>query len=46
MKLLGTVYRRLCLDFDDMRNLVERWRAGGRGPAALAPGLRDHGVQT
>ena len=29
VKLLGAIYRRPCLDFDDLRNPVERWRAGG-----------------
>ena len=29
VKLLGAIYRRPCLDFDDLRNPVERWHAGG-----------------
>ena len=29
VKLVGALYRRPCLDFDDLRNPVERWRAGG-----------------
>ena len=29
VKLLGAIYRRPCLDFDDLRNPVELWRAGG-----------------
>ena len=28
VKLLGALYRRPCLDFEDPRNPVERWRAG------------------
>ena len=30
VKLLGAIYRRPCLDFDDLRNPVQLWRAGGR----------------
>ena len=29
VKLLGAIYRRPCLDFDDLRNPVQLWRAGG-----------------
>ena len=29
VKLLGALYRRPCLDFEDLRNPVEQWRAGG-----------------
>ena len=29
VKLLAAIYRRPCLDFDELRNPVERWRAGG-----------------
>ena len=29
MKLLGAIYRRPCLDFEDLRNPVEQWRAAG-----------------
>ena len=29
VKLLGAIYRRPCLDFEDLRNPVEQWRAGG-----------------
>ena len=29
VKLLSAIYRRPCLDFDELRNPVERWRAGG-----------------
>ena len=29
VKLLAAIYRRPCLDFEDLRNPVELWRAGG-----------------
>ena len=29
VKLLSAIYRRPCLDFDELRNPAERWRAGG-----------------
>ena len=29
MKLLRAIYRRPCLDFEDLRNPVEQWRAAG-----------------
>ena len=29
MKLLGAIYRRPCLDFEELRNPVELWRAAG-----------------
>ena len=29
VKLLNAIYRRPCLDFDDLRNPVQLWRAGG-----------------
>ena len=29
MKLLGAIYRRPCLDFEELRNPVEHWRAAG-----------------
>ena len=29
VKLLGAIYRRPCLDYDDLRNPVQLWRAGG-----------------
>lgn len=29
MKLLGAIYRRPCLDFEDLRNPAEQWRAAG-----------------
>ena len=37
VKLLGAIYRRPCLDFDDLRNPVQLWRAGGGQLHRLAP---------